>query len=236
MQSWKELLEQEIQKPYWGQLQSFLMERREKGKVFPLPMDVYRALLLTPLSKTRVVIIGQDPYHGYTLSSTKEIIPQAHGLAFSVKDGVPPPPSLRNILNELKNDGFTANSGDLTKWAEQGVLLLNSVLTVGQGQPASHAGHGWEQFTAQVLKTIAVEKEHVVFVRWGAYAIDATKDIKADAELSFKHEWISATHPSPLSYNNDKGQLPAFKGSKPFSKINKFLVDEFGEKPIDWNL
>jgi uracil-DNA glycosylase len=214
---WRPLLQPETQEDYWQTLQSFVADERKRSIVFPGANDVFRALYLTPYKDVRVVVLGQDPYHGDG---------QAHGLSFSVPDGVAPPPSLQNIFKELQNDLDIdlPSSGDLTKWARQGVLLLNSVLTVRAHQAASHQGRGWEQFTDAVLRVVNDKTDHVVFILWGGFArkkkslIDATR-----------HTVIESAHPSPLSAYN------GFLGSKPFSKANKALADH-GQKVVDWSL
>lgn len=212
---WRPLLKSETQKPYWRDLIDFVNTERFNGKVFPKGDDVFKALHLTPYQDVRVVILGQDPYHNDG---------QAMGLSFSVPDGIKLPPSLQNIYKELATDiGKTPPaSGDLTHWAKQGVLLLNSVLTVRAHQAASHQGKGWEIFTDAVLKAVNDKPEHVVFILWGGFArkkkslIDTTK-----------HTVIESAHPSPLS------SYAGFFGSKPFSKTNQALLAH-NQKPINW--
>jgi uracil-DNA glycosylase len=217
--SWLEVLRDEFEKDYMLKLKQFLKEEKEAGhKVYPKGSDIFNAFNKTPFDNLKVVILGQDPYHGAN---------QAHGLSFSVQKGITPPPSLKNIYKELVTDipGFAIpNHGDLTEWAEQGVLLLNASLTVRESTPGSHQKKGWEEFTDTVIKTISEKKEGIVFILWGAFA-------QAKAELidQKKHFIIKSPHPSPFSA--DRG----FFGSKPFSKTNAILVKE-GKKPIDWQI
>jgi len=217
--SWLQVLEKEFDKDYMVQLRSFLKKEKQDGvTIYPKGSDIFNAFWKTPFADLKVVILGQDPYHGEN---------QAHGLSFSVQKGVAIPPSLRNIYKELSTDipGFiTPNHGDLTEWAEQGVLLLNASLTVRAGTPGSHQKRGWEEFTDNVIKTISDKKKGVVFILWGAFA-------QAKAELidQKKHFIIKSPHPSPFSA--DRG----FFGSKPFSKTNEILLKE-GKKPIDWQI
>jgi uracil-DNA glycosylase len=216
-QSWLDAIGPEFAKPYFHQLQRFVAEERAERQVFPLEGDVYRALLLTPYDDVCVVILGQDPYHDDG---------QAHGLCFSVLPPVPPPPSLKNIFRELNADlGCTEpNNGALIPWARQGVLLLNTVLTVRAHQAASHQKQGWEQFTDAVLRAVDAKPEPVAFVLWGAHA-----QKKAELIDTGRHLVIKSAHPSPLSANN------GFFGSKPFSKINEFLKKN-GSREIEWQL
>lgn len=217
--SWLEILHEEFEKDYMIKLKQFLKQEKEAGhKVYPKGGDIFNAFNKTPLDKLKVLILGQDPYHGEH---------QAHGLSFSVQKGITPPPSLKNIYKELVTDipGFVIpNHGQLTEWAGQGVMLLNATLTVRAGSPGSHQKKGWEQFTDKVIKTISDKKEGVVFILWGSFA-------QAKAELidQKKHFIIKSPHPSPFSA--DRG----FFGSKPFSKTNAILVKE-GKKPIDWQI
>jgi uracil-DNA glycosylase len=215
--SWKRVLADEFAKPYWAELQKFVATEREEHTVYPPEDEVYTAFQLTPFEEVRVFLLGQDPYPGPG---------QAHGLCFSVKPGVPLPGSLRNIFKELHDDlGIKPpKSGYLAKWAEQGMLMLNAVLTVRAGQPNSHKGKGWEHFTDDVIRQVGENDDPVVFVLWGAYAQKKIKLIDTD-----KHTIIQSAHPSPLSAAN------GFFGSKPFSKINTALK-KHGHKPIDWNL
>ena len=214
---WNPILRQEFNKPYWVELQNYILDQRASHMVFPAHPDVFRAFHLTSFATLKVVILGQDPYHG---------VGQANGLCFSVSPGVSFPPSLRNIFQELEDDlGISKpQSGDLAAWAEQGILLLNTTLTVRQGAPASHQGKGWETFTDEVIRCISQKKEKIVFVLWGASArrkkslIDVTK-----------HTCIESVHPSPLS------AYRGFFGSKPFSRINQLLRQQ-GITEIDWSL
>lgn len=199
-------------------LSAFVQQERSMHKVFPPNDLVFNAFKLTPLSNVKVVILGQDPYHNDG---------QAHGLSFSVPKGMPLPPSLKNIYTELVTDipGFTyPNHGDLTKWAEQGVLLLNATLTVRAHEAASHQKRGWEQFTDSIIKEISDKKEHVVFLLWGSYAIKKSALIDAN-----KHLILTAVHPSPLSVYR------GFFGSAHFSQANEFLKHHQLE-PIDWQV
>lgn len=217
-ESWKKHLQSEFDKDYMQNLRSFLKQEYKKGKtIFPKGEQYFAAFDSTPFNKVKVVILGQDPYHGPG---------QAHGLCFSVQPGTQYPPSLQNIFKELKSDvGIDIpKSGCLTKWAEQGVLLLNSVLTVENGRAASHQGKGWEQFTDEVIRRINEEREGVVFLLWGSYA-----QKKAAFVDRKKHLVLEAPHPSPLSAHR------GFFGTKPFSKINKYLQSR-GQTPIDWSL
>ena len=213
---WYRKLEEELKQPYFKALEQFVKEERTKFTVYPKESEVFNTLKLTPLEDTRVVILGQDPYHGLN---------QAHGLSFSVNYGIKPPPSLVNIYKELNSDvGFSIpNHGNLTEWARQGVLLLNATLTVRAGEPASHQKKGWEQFTDAVIKLVSDEKEHCVFMLWGSYARS-----KAALIDHGKHLVLEAAHPSPLARG-------AFFGSRPFSQANAWL-QKHGLKPIDWQL
>jgi uracil-DNA glycosylase len=214
---WNPLLRAEFEKDYWIQLQRFVAEERARGPVYPPHDEVFNALHRTPYARTRVVLLGQDPYHGPG---------QAHGLCFSVRRGVPIPPSLVNIHTELRNDlGIpTPNHGCLEAWADQGVLMLNTCLTVRGGAAASHHGKGWETFTDQVLRVVDEKPHPVVFILWGASA----RKKKALLDLS-RHVVIESAHPSPLSAHN------GFFGSKPFSRTNTALTAA-GLDPIDWSL
>jgi uracil-DNA glycosylase len=215
---WKAALSDEFAKPYMVKLKAFLEERKGQGaRVFPKGSEYFRALDLTPLDKVRVVIIGQDPYHGEG---------QAHGLSFSVRPGVRIPPSLVNIYKELQADlGIPpARHGFLEHWAKQGVLLLNAVLTVEMGQAAAHQGKGWELFTDAVIRAVNGQPHPVVFILWGAYA-----QKKAAFVDTSRHLVIRSAHPSPLSAHN------GFLGSRPFSKANAFL-EANNREPIDWQL
>jgi uracil-DNA glycosylase len=215
--SWQPLLEAETQKPYFFLLNNFLEKERAQYTVFPPEPEVFTALRLTPYEQVRVVILGQDPYHDNN---------QAHGLAFSVRPGIQPPPSLMNIFRELKSDvGYRIpNNGYLAPWAEQGVLLLNTVLTVRAHQANSHRGKGWETFTDRVIQVVSAKPEPVIFVLWGNPA--QKKRALIDTP---KNPILAAPHPSPLSANR------GFFGSRPFSQINT-LLRESGQPEIDWQL
>lgn len=217
METWRDCLGEETKKPYWKHLQAFVKEERNKFTIYPPDEMVFNALKMTPLDKVKVVILGQDPYHGER---------QAHGLCFSVQDGIPFPPSLRNIFKELAADlGIKPpKNGNLTKWAEQGVLLLNCTLTVRASNPLSHHGQGWETFTDRVVEMLANSEKPLVFILWGN---SAKKKFKG--KPTSKHHIIASAHPSPLSAHN------GFFGSKPFSKTNEFLKAQ-GLTPIDWSL
>lgn len=217
---WNPLLRSEFAKPYWQQLQQFVATERSQHSVYPPEAEVFAALHLTSFADLKVVILGQDPYHGPG---------QAHGLAFSVKPPTPPPPSLQNIFKELKSDlGIEPPShGSLRHWAEQGVLLLNTSLTVRAHQAASHQKQGWETFTDQVITAVAARPEMVVFVLWGAAARAKKKLIGQSCSPNVEHLVIESAHPSPLSAHR------GFLGSGPFSQINSALT-EAGKEPIDW--
>lgn len=214
---WSNLLAHEFTKPYYLHLRQFLLQEYRTRTIYPDMYEIYTALHLTPFADTKVVIIGQDPYHGPN---------QAHGLSFSVKPGITPPPSLQNIFKELQDDlGCTIpNNGYLVKWAQQGVLMLNSVLTVRAGIPNSHKGIGWEIFTDQVITTLNQRKTPVVFLLWGKNAQEKSKLI-----TSPQHLIISSPHPSPFSAHR------GFFGSRPFSKSNRFLREN-GLEEIDWQI
>jgi uracil-DNA glycosylase len=214
---WNPVLRDEFAKPYWNTLQHFVAGERARHVVFPPADDVFAALHLTPYATTRVVILGQDPYHGPG---------QAHGLCFSVRRGVAVPPSLANIHKELKADlGIEPPPhGNLEAWARQGVLLLNATLTVRAGQAASHQGKGWETFTDRVLRVVDDKPHPVVFILWGASA----RRKKSLLDLG-RHTVIESAHPSPLSAHN------GFFGSQPFSRTNAAL-EAAGLAPIDWRL
>ena len=219
---WREPLAEMLASPRMAALKQFLLSEKAAGKrIFPKGSEYFRALDITPLDRVRVVILGQDPYHGEG---------QAHGLSFSVPRGVRPPPSLLNIFKELEADLGIARPrhGNLTHWAEQGVLLLNSVLTVAMGNAASHQGKGWEQFTDAVIQLVAAQERPIVFILWGAYAQRKAAFVKS-IEQGGRHLVIKSVHPSPLSAHN------GFFGSRPFSRANAFLR-EHGETEIDWSL
>lgn len=214
-ESWRERLSEELEKPYFKELTKFVQDEYAKGTVYPQSENIFRAFELTPFEKVKVVILGQDPYHGPN---------QATGLSFAVEEGIPLPPSLRNIYKEIESDlGEKPMAlGDLSRWAAQGVLLLNATLTVRAGSPGTHQGKGWEQFTDAVIRVLLEEREHLVFILWGNYA--RTKGARIDRT---KHLVIESAHPSPLSAYN------GFFGSKPFSKTNEYL-QKHDEKSIDW--
>ncbi|MBC7807743.1 MAG: uracil-DNA glycosylase [Akkermansiaceae bacterium] len=215
---WKIALSAETEKPYFAELAAFVDAQRAAHTVFPPEDEVFSALKLTPLQTVKVFILGQDPYHDDN---------QAHGLAFSVRPGIKPPPSLRNMVKELKDDlGVEAakDNGYLVPWAEQGVLLLNTVLTVRAHEPASHKGQGWEAFTDAVIRTVSEKTDRVVFVLWGAHA----QKKRALIDES-RHTIIVSAHPSPLSAK------AGFFGSKPYSKINTAL-ESAGKSPVNWQL
>jgi len=215
--SWLERLSEEFQSPYFSELKIFLLQEKKNYRIYPPGSDIFAAFNYTPFEKVKVVILGQDPYHG---------VGQANGLCFSVKDEIVQPPSLRNIFKELKNDlGYEVpQSGNLEKWARQGVLLLNATLTVRANQAGSHQNRGWEQFTDKVIFSLSEIKEQLVFILWGKYA--QNKELLIDTS---KHRIIKSAHPSPFSA--DRG----FFGSKPFSNTNDYLrQNEMGT--IDWNL
>ncbi|MFT3776613.1 MAG: uracil-DNA glycosylase [Minicystis sp.] len=216
-ESWRDVLADEVEKPYFKELSRFVAEERKSGDVFPPRDEVFAALDLTPYDDVKVVLLGQDPYHDDG---------QAHGLCFSVRPPVPPPPSLVNMFKELQSDvGFRVpNHGSLVHWAKQGVLLLNAVLTVRAHSPNSHKNQGWETFTDAVLRKVAERREPVVFVLWGAYAQKKAKLIDTS-----RHTVLTAAHPSPLSARN------GFFGSKQFSAVNDAL-SRAGKAPIDWQL
>lgn len=216
--SWKEALKDEFQKSYFDQIVMFLKHEKALGKVIYPPGNlIFNAFEKTPIDKVKVVILGQDPYHG---------VGQAHGLSFSVPDGVKPPPSLVNIYKEMKTDlGLEIPaSGNLTKWAENGVMLLNAFLTVRAGEPASHSKIGWGDFTDAVIRKISDQRSDVVFLLWGRFAQD--KQYLIDAT---KHHILQAAHPSPFSA--DKG----FFGCRHFSRTNEILA-KAGIAPVDWRL
>lgn len=216
--SWSDVLAAEKQQPYFKEMLAFVERERASGKaIYPQKSDVFNALAYTPFSDVKVVIIGQDPYHGPH---------QAHGLCFSVNPPTSPPPSLVNIFLELKGDlGIERPShGNLESWARQGVLLLNAVLTVEDGKPGSHAQKGWERFTSKVIEELNARKESLVFLLWGAYA-----QKKADFVDRTKHLVLTAPHPSPLSAHR------GFLGCKHFSQANAYLARHH-RAPIDWRL
>ena len=214
---WQEMLGDEFDKPYYKALREFLKEEYANKTVYPPKEKMWTAFETTPFKDVKVVVLGQDPYHGEG---------QAHGLSFSVQPGVKIPPSLRNIFKELKEDigCELPEDGTLTKWAEQGVLMMNTVLTVRAGKAHSHRGKGWEEFTDEVIRQLSARGKPVIFVLWGRPAQQKEKLIDTD-----KHDIIKAPHPSPLSAKR------GFFGSRPFSKVNE-LLKERGEDPIDFCL
>ena len=214
---WLPAIGAEFKKPYYKELYNFVREEYNTKLIFPKADDIFNAFHLTPLSEVKVVILGQDPYHN---------VGQAHGLSFSVQPGIEIPPSLVNIYKEMHDDigTYIPDNGCLTKWAEQGVLLLNTVLTVRAHQAASHAGHGWEQFTDAVISAVNREDRPIVFMLWGSPA----RKKKAMLDNP-KHLILEAPHPSPLSVYR------GFFGSRPFSKANEFLKKN-GVKEIDWQI
>ena len=216
-EDWKAVLQPEFDKPYFEELTRFVRHEYATHKVFPKGNNIFRAFDKCPLETLEVVIIGQDPYHGDG---------QANGLCFSVNDGIPQPPSLKNIFAEIHNELGTPipQSGNLDRWAEQGVLLLNAVLTVRAHEAASHAGKGWEQFTDAVIRTISDKHSGIVFLLWGNYAQAKTELIDTS-----KHFILKTVHPSPLSASR------GFFGCKHFSKTNELLT-KVGKTPIDWDL
>jgi uracil-DNA glycosylase len=220
--SWDRVLENEYQAPYFNRLAEFVREERAVGKnIFPPKGQTFQALKLTPFDKVKVVIVGQDPYHGEG---------QAHGLSFSVPKGVRPPPSLQNIFKELHADlGIPIpQHGCLEKWAEQGVLLLNALLSVEEGKPLSHKNLGWERFTDTIIQVLACRQEPVIFLLWGKNACDKCKNVEA-LQTQKQHVILTAPHPSPFSAHS------GFLGCRHFSKTNAQLK-EWGKTPIDWQL
>jgi len=214
--SWKEILKDDFGQEYFKQLREFVKSEYQHAIVYPPPKNIFRAFELTPFDKVEVVILGQDPYHGPG---------QANGLCFAVEEGVALPPSLQNIFKEIEGDlGETLihRTGDLERWAKQGVLLLNATLTVRAHKAGSHQGKGWEQFTDAVIRILSEKKEKLVFILWGNYA--KAKGAHIDRN---KHLVIQSAHPSPFSATN------GFFGSKPFSKTNAYL-NERNKKPIEW--
>ncbi|MFJ8528847.1 uracil-DNA glycosylase [Bacillus sp. NPDC094106] len=214
---WEPLLAPEFEKPYYQKLRQFLKEEYSTHVIYPNKNDIFNALHYTSYENTKVVILGQDPYHGPD---------QAHGLSFSVQPGVRTPPSLQNMYKELQSDVGCEipNNGYLVKWAEQGVLLLNAVLTVRQGEANSHKGKGWEHFTDRVIELLNEREKPVIFILWGRHA-QAKKKLITNSN----HHIIESVHPSPLSARR------GFFGSKPFSKVNEFL-SSMSEKEIDWQI
>ncbi len=214
---WDGVIGGEFQKPYYASLRGFLKEEYQNHTVYPDMYDLFAALKATPYEKVKVVILGQDPYHGPG---------QAHGMCFSVRKGVPAPPSLVNIYKEIVSEmgGFVPNNGYLMPWAEQGVLLLNTVLSVREGQPNSHKGKGWETFTDAVIDALDGREKPMVFLLWGANARQKAARVNRE-----KHLCLSAPHPSPLSAYN------GFFGCGHFEKANEFLIETI-QSPIDWQI
>ena len=215
--SWYEVLKQEFEEPYFYEIKSFLIQEKRQYIVYPPSQLIFNAFNLTPLDKVKVVILGQDPYHN---------VGQAHGLAFSVPNGIMPPPSLKNIFKELQSDiGMPIpTNGNLESWAREGVLLLNSCLTVRANNPASHQGIGWQRFTDAAINALSEKKEHIVFLLWGNYAIAKEKLIDTR-----KHLVLKTVHPSPLSANR------GFFGCRHFSQTNTYLSSN-GISPIKWDV
>ena len=214
---WAELLDDELKEPYYQELRKFLIDEYSTKQIFPNMYDIFNALHFTSYADTKVVILGQDPYHEPG---------QAHGLSFSVLPNVPPPPSLLNIFKELRDDlgCFIPNNGCLKPWAEQGVLLLNAVLTVRAHAANSHRGHGWEIFTDKIIRLLNEHERPLAFILWGRPARS-----KKTMITNSHHFIIESAHPSPLSASG------GFFGSRPFSRVNTFL-ESIGEKPIDWQI
>ena len=213
--SWKEQLTEEFEKDYFARLTDFVREEYKTGTIYPPGRLIFNAFNLCPFNQTKVVIIGQDPYHGPG---------QAHGLCFSVNEGIAFPPSLQNIFKEIQSDlgKPIPTNGDLTRWANQGVLLLNATLTVRAHQAGSHQRHGWEEFTDSAIRILAEKRENLVFILWGAYAQKKGAFINRD-----KHLVLTSAHPSPLSAYN------GFFGNKHFSRANEYLISH-GITPINW--
>ncbi|MDR2385166.1 MAG: uracil-DNA glycosylase [Tannerella sp.] len=214
-QSWKECLKDEFEKPYFKQITDFVREEYGKNTIYPAAKLIFNAFDLCPFDKVKVVLLGQDPYHEPG---------QAHGLCFSVKEGIPFPPSLRNIFKEINEDlgKPVPRSGDLTRWAEQGVLLLNATLTVRAHSAGSHQGKGWETFTDAVIRKLASQRKNIVYILWGAYAQRKAEMI--DSRLNLV---LQSSHPSPLSASR------GFFGNKHFGKTNEYL-EKTGQKTIEW--
>ena len=215
-ESWREHLAHEFEQPYFERLTDFVRQEYRTGVCYPPAPLVFNAFNLCPFQRVKVVIIGQDPYHEPG---------QAHGLSFSVNEGVPFPPSLQNIFKEINNDLGTPipTSGDLTRWARQGVLLLNATLTVRAHQAASHQRHGWEEFTDAAIRALSVHRDHLVFILWGGYARS-----KASLIDSTRHLILQSVHPSPLSANRG-----GWFGNHHFSQCNAYLK-QWGKEPVEW--
>ncbi|MDR1866022.1 MAG: uracil-DNA glycosylase [Bacteroidales bacterium] len=216
-ESWLAVLAGEFEQPYFSELKTFLVEEKRRYVVYPPGSLIFNAFAHTPFHKVKVVVLGQDPYHGKG---------QAHGLSFSVPEGITVPPSLANIFKEIQNDlGVPpSSSGNLVSWADQGVFLLNATLTVRAAEAGSHQNKGWEPFTDKVIEALSVGREHIVFLLWGNYARAKKKLIDAQ-----KHLILEAPHPSPFSVHN------GFFGCKHFSKANEYLR-QHGITPIDWSI
>ncbi|MCD4735773.1 MAG: uracil-DNA glycosylase [Bacteroidales bacterium] len=216
-ESWKHILYNEFKSEYFIELKKFLISEKQKNIIYPPGSEIFAAFDLTPFNSVKVVILGQDPYHGKN---------QANGLCFSVSDGIRKPPSLQNIFKELHSDLRypIPESGNLEKWAREGVLLINATLTVRAGNPGSHQNRGWETFTDATIKAVSDHKENIVFILWGKFAQD--KEILIDTD---KHKIIRSPHPSPFSA--DRG----FFGSQPFSRANNYLIEN-GSSAIEWKL
>lgn len=214
---WLEVLKDQFEADYFNKLKAFLIEEKKQYQVFPPGHQIFAAFNETPFSKTKLVIIGQDPYHGPG---------QANGMCFSVTDGIPPPPSLKNIFKEINGDLGLAipSSGDLTPWAQQGVLLINATLTVRASKAGSHQKKGWEEFTDTVIKRLSEKRENLIFLLWGNFAIAKSKLIDQE-----KHHILSSVHPSPLSAHR------GFLGCKHFSKANELLIS-MKKEPINWEI
>lgn len=214
---WDEILKGEFEKPYYLKLRGFLKEEYKNNIIYPDMHDIFNALKYTSYKDTKVLILGQDPYHGEN---------QAHGLAFSVKPGVKTPPSLLNMYKELKSEFecFIPNNGFLVPWTKQGILLLNTALTVRAHEANSHKGKGWETFTDHIIETLNLREDPVIFVLWGNNARSKKKSIDTN-----RHYIIESAHPSPLSASR------GFFGSKPFSQVNDILI-KLGKEPIDWQI
>lgn len=215
--SWYTALEVEFQSPYFFELKQFLVAEKKVHTIFPPSSMIFNAFDLTPFDRVKVVVLGQDPYHGQG---------QAHGLCFSVQRGIKIPPSLQNIYKELNSDvGLSpAPHGCLDSWAQQGVLMLNAVLTVRESSPGSHQKRGWEKFTDAAIRALSEKRENIVFILWGNYA--RAKKVLIDQD---KHLILESAHPSPFSANN------GFYGTKPFSKANEYL-ERHAQSPIDWSV
>ncbi|MDL2231019.1 uracil-DNA glycosylase [Bacteroidales bacterium OttesenSCG-928-L19] len=215
--SWKSVLWDEFNKPYFHELKRFLKEEKQQHQVFPPGKFIFNAYNLTPFDQVKVVLLGQDPYHN---------VGQAHGLCFSVQDGIAHPRSLINIFKELQDDlgYFPPENGNLEKWAKQGVLLLNAILTVRAHEAGSHQGKGWENFTDATIRSLSEQKEGLIFLLWGNYA-----QAKSSLIDTNKHYILKSAHPSPLSASR------GFFGCKHFSQVNR-LLQKLDKKPIDWKL